>query len=254
MSETFTAFGKSFQEKVLQSMFMDPRWAEQTMEVMKPEYFDLKYLQFLADKYYKFAQKYKTFPSMQMLVTIIKDDLKQGSDKLLVEQIVEYLQRIKANPDAGDLAYVKDKALDFCRKQALKEAMELAIDKMEEEKYEQIAEIIKKAVMVGTTPSLGHEFFKDYEARFTKLARGAVATGFAELDAKDIFDGGLGAGEIGIVIASTGVGKCSHKGVNIKIKYVMLNINGKSYKPWDRINTLRGEIFARDVVETDEII
>ena len=49
--------------------------------------------------------------------------MKVGTDVILRDQIIEYLQRMKANPDPGDLQFVKDKALDFCRKQALKAAL-----------------------------------------------------------------------------------------------------------------------------------
>ena len=45
MSEkSFSKFGKAFQEKVFQGMLSDPQWAAQMIEVMQPEYFDLKYL------------------------------------------------------------------------------------------------------------------------------------------------------------------------------------------------------------------
>lgn len=250
----FSAYGTSFQEKTVQALLTDPKWAEQVIEVLKPEYFDLKYLQFLADRYYKYSLKYRVFPTMPMLLTIIKDDLRKSSDKLLVEQVIAYLQKIKTNPDASDIPYVKEKSLDFCRKQALKEAMVQAIDDLEEGKYEQIAEGIKKATMVGTSPSLGHNFFVDYEARFTKLNRNAVATGFPSLDAKEILDGGLGAGELGIVVAATGVGKCTYRNTKVYIKYVGVKINGKSYKPWEIVRTKRGNIYARDVIETDELI
>jgi len=204
---TFGQYGKSFQEKIVQALLSDRAWAEQMMEVFDVSYLDLKYLSFLAERYFGHAKKYKVFPSLQLLATIIRDDLKVGTDAILREQIVEYLTRMRSSPDSGDLAYVKEKSLDFCRKQALKAALTQAVDDMQAEKYEQIVEGIKKAVTVGTTPAMGHDFFADYEARFTRLQRNAVATGLDELDRKDILQGGLGAGEIGVVVAPTGVGK-----------------------------------------------
>ena len=204
---SFGQYGKSFQEKIVQALLTDRPWAEQMLEVVDVSYFDLRYLSFLADRYFGHAKKYKVFPTLQLLVTIIRDELKVGTDAILREQIIEYLTRMRANPDAGDLQYVKEKALDFCRKQALKQALTEAVDQMQAEKYEQIVEGIKKAVCVGTTPALGHDFFVDQEARFTLLQRNAVPTGLDELDRKDILNGGLGAGEIGVVVAATGVGK-----------------------------------------------
>lgn len=204
---TFGTYGKSFQEKIGQALLTDPKWAEQMMEVFDSSYFELKYLQFLADRYFAYSKKYKVFPTLQLLVTIIREDLKVGTDTILRDQIIEYLQRMKANPDPGDLQFVKDKSLDFCRKQALKAALEEAVDQMQAEKYESIVESIRKAVLVGTAPALGHDFFADFEARFTRLQRNCVATGLDDLDRKEIMNGGLGAGEIGVVVAATGVGK-----------------------------------------------
>jgi len=66
---------------------------------------------------------------------------------------------------------------------------------------------MKKAVSVGLPSSTGHDFFEDAEARFIKINRQVCPTGLARLDAKDIFRGGLGRGEIGVVTANTGVGK-----------------------------------------------
>jgi hypothetical protein len=204
---SFSQYGKPFQEKVVQALLTDRQFAEQMTEVMDVSYFDLKYLQFLAEHYFKYSKQYHVFPSFQLLVTIIRDGLKTGTDTILRDQIIEYLQRMRANPDVGDLQYVKDKSLDFCRKQALKQELVVAVEHLQEGRYEEIVEGLKKAVCVGTTPALGHDFFADYEARFTRLQRNCVPTGLEELDRKDILNGGLGAGEIGVVVAPTGVGK-----------------------------------------------
>lgn len=204
---TFGEFGRNFQEKLIQALLSDRQWAEQVLEVFDVSYLELKYLAFLADRYFAYAKKYKVFPSLQLLVTIIRDELKTGTDLVLRDQVIEYLQRIRTNPDPGDLQYVKEKALDFCRKQALKAALENAVEQIQAEKYEQIVEGIKKAVCVGTTPALGHDFFNDYEARFTRLTRHAIGTGIDELDRKDLLNGGLGNGELGCIVAPTGVGK-----------------------------------------------
>lgn len=251
---SFNQYGKSFQEKVLQALLVDRQFAEQMLEVFNVEYLEVKYLAFLADRYFSHAKKYKVFPTLQLLVTIIRDELKTGTDIILRDQIIDYLQRMRSNPDPGDLAYVKEKSLDFCRKQALKAAFEGAIDDMQAEKYERIVENIKKAVCVGTTPALGHDFFQDYESRFTRLQRNCVPTGIDELDRKDILNGGLGAGELGVIVAPTGVGKCENKNSMICIKYTGIKIDGRMYKPWERLPTKRGQIYARDITESDELV
>ena len=204
---SFAEHGTSFQEKIMQALLSDHQWAEQMSEVIKLDYFDLKHLKFLSQKYFDYYAKYRTFPTLQLLVTIIRDDLRSGTDIILRDKIVEYLQRIKMNPDMGDIQYVKDKSLDFCRKQAMRVALEQAVDMIATGHDENVISIIREALTVGTTPSIGHQFIEDMESRFVHIVRHACSTGIPELDDRKIMNGGLARGEIGVVVANTGVGK-----------------------------------------------
>jgi replicative DNA helicase len=177
------------------------------IEVMSPSFFDVKYLSFLTEKYFSYHGNYKCFPTLGLLVTIIKDDLSVGTDILLRDQIVEYLHRIRTNPDMGDLQFVKDKTLDFCKRQAFKEALEQAVELIATDKFESVVGLMKDAVSVGMPNSTGHDFFEDVESRFVKHQRRACPTGIDRLDQKDILRGGLGRGEIGVITANTGIGK-----------------------------------------------
>jgi hypothetical protein len=68
----FSKYGKDFQEKIFQALLTDHSWAGQMFEVMKYDYFELKYLQFLCDRFFGFFEKYKNFPTLQLLITILK--------------------------------------------------------------------------------------------------------------------------------------------------------------------------------------
>ena len=203
----FGRYGKSFQEKIFQGLMSDREWAAQMVEVMNPMFFDVKYLQYLSEKLFAYYMKYKCFPTLGLLVTIIKDDLSQKDDSILRDQIVQFLHRVKSSPNLTDLDYVKDKTLDFCRKQAFKDALEQSVELIQTEKFDSVLTIMRQAVSVGLPSSTGHDFFEDVEARFVKINRQVCPTGLPKLDAKEIFRGGLGRGEIGVVTANTGVGK-----------------------------------------------
>jgi len=209
MSENalFRNYGKSFQEKIFQGLLTDHTWAAQISEVMQSDYFDLRYLAYLTDKYFKYHTKYKSFPTLQLLISIIKDELKEQNNAVLKEQVIEYLSRMRSSPDVGDIAYVKEKSLDFCRKQAMREALEKSVVLIANDRYEEVVDTMKKAVSVGITASVGHDFFEDVEARFVKTNRMVCPTGINELDEKSVLNGGLGRGELGVIVASTGVGK-----------------------------------------------
>ena len=207
LERNFSKFGKPFQEKVFQSMLSDQTWAAQMIEVVDPDYFDLKYLSYLCQKYFSYYNKYKTFPTLTILITIIKEDLTKSKDIVLRDQIIEYLHRMKTNPDMGDLKYVKDKSLEFCKRQAFKEALEQSVELIQTEKYESVLNIMKNAISVGMPNSTGHNFFDDIEARFVQINRQVCPTGLEKIDSQEILRGGLGRGELGVIAANTGVGK-----------------------------------------------
>ena len=99
------------------------------------------------------------------MITIIRDDLREGNDIILRDQIIEFLHRIKMNPDIGDLDYVKEKSLDFCKKQSLKDALEKAVELIASDKYESVVDLMKNAISRGMPSTLGHIFFEDYESQ-----------------------------------------------------------------------------------------
>ena len=72
-ASSFSKYGKSFQEKIFQGMATDKDWATQMHEVMSPDYFDLKYLQYLTGKYFEYYDDYRCFPTMQLLIQIIRE-------------------------------------------------------------------------------------------------------------------------------------------------------------------------------------
>ena len=224
----FGQYGRPFQEKIFLGLITDTNWAAQMSEVMVPEYFDLKYLAYLADKYFKYHEKYKSFPTMQLLISIVKDDLRESQNAVLKEQVVEYLTRMKALPDMGDLAYVKDKSLDFCRKQAMREALEKSVELIGSDSYDEVVNLMKKAVSVGIAASVGHDFFEDAEARFVKINRMPCPTGIEQLDEKSVMNGGLGKGELGCIVANTGVGK-SHFLVSLGVNALKMGKNVVHY-------------------------
>ena len=54
----FSKYGRPFQEKIFQAMLTDSSWAAQMIEVMTPEYFELKYLSYLCNRHFGFYHKY----------------------------------------------------------------------------------------------------------------------------------------------------------------------------------------------------
>lgn len=208
-NNTFTNLGRSFQEKVVQAMIFDRSWASTFVEVFQIdeclEYADLK---LLANKYIEHYRAYKEFPSLQLLMSVVKEEYKNSLDTSLKDRMIIFLKKVATNSELGDLDWVKDKAFSFCRQQQMKKALlEAAEIASDESKYELINSMMKNAISAGIPVSEGLNYADDIDARYSTTYRRCVSTGWQPIDDRKILNGGLGEGEIGIVVAATGGGK-----------------------------------------------
>jgi replicative DNA helicase len=101
--------------------------------------------------------------------------------------------------------YIKDKAIDFCRKQTLKGAMIKSVKLLKSSSFDEISKVIEDAMKLGTDNNFGHDYHVDALKRFQRIHRSPITTGWERID--DIVKGGLGKNELGVVIAPTGAGK-----------------------------------------------
>jgi replicative DNA helicase len=204
----FASLGKSFQEKMLQALLTDRQWSTQFIEVFNvDECLEPVYLKLIANKYINYYHQYKEFPTIDLMITIVKDELSSNQDLVVREQCYNFLQKVIKNENGNDLPWVKEKAFTFCRQQLLKKALGESVDIILTDKYETVVDIMKNAIAAGMSSSPGHDYNNDIEARYSETFRHAIKTGIPDLDDKKIMGGGLGAGEIGIVVAPSGVGK-----------------------------------------------
>ena len=203
--QSFERFGKTFQENLVQLILDDRAFADQISEVMDTSFLELKYLRVFVDKIFDYRKKYGTHPSRDTITTILRTDIDKENE-LLQKQIREYFARISSNEFSVDgEQHIKDTSLDFCKKQKLKEAMIKSVGLIQNSSYDEISKIINDALKLGTDNNHGYDFILDFEKRFELKARNPVSTGWELID--NISKGGLGRGELGVVIAPTGAGK-----------------------------------------------
>jgi replicative DNA helicase len=87
----------------------------------------------------------------------------------------------------------------------MKNAIMDSVDLIEVGQYDQIKKIVDEAMKAGSDRDLGHDYIEGIEERLTKSTRDTVKTGWDPID--EVMDGGLGAGELGVVVAPAGIGK-----------------------------------------------
>tara|TARA_Y100000114_G_scaffold153498_1_gene173591 strand:- start:2472 stop:3827 length:1356 start_codon:yes stop_codon:yes gene_type:complete len=202
---SFSNYGKDFQEKLVYLIMTERPFCDQIGEVLDVSFLELKYLQVLTSKIYEYKSKYTTHPSLKVLGSIIKSEV-SPEDEAVKEQVVDYFKRSITDVEMlRDSDYIKETSLDFCKKQKLKEAMMKSVKLLNNSSFDEISNVINDAIKLGADSDHGYDYKKDFEERYTLKARNPVTTGWEKID--DICKGGLGSGELGVVIAPTGAGK-----------------------------------------------
>ena len=202
--ETFMRFGKNFQENLCQLMLEDRPFFDQITEVLDVQFFEKKYLQIFAQTLINYRNKYNTHPNSEVMMTLLRTELNHH-DKATAQSVREFYARIHTSDGVEEAEFIKDKSIDFCRKQVLKGAMIKSASLLKSSSFEEIEKVIKEALVLGTDNNFGHDFRKDLLKRFELISRNPITTGWSRMD--EICKGGLGKSEFGVVIAPTGAGK-----------------------------------------------
>ena len=203
--KTFSKFGKTFQEDLCHLILNDRTFADQMFEVLDLNFLELKHLRVFIRKIEEYRKKYGVHPTSNIMLSIIRTGL-EGEPESVKTRIRDYYARVLANgelPQGSD--FIKDTALDFCKKQKLKEALIKSVELIKSSSFDEVSKVIDNALKLGSDNTLGYDYLADFEARFVKKARDPVTTGWRDID--DISKGGLGKGELGVVVAPTGAGK-----------------------------------------------
>tara|TARA_Y100000310_G_C20615032_1_gene780164 strand:- start:471 stop:1628 length:1158 start_codon:yes stop_codon:yes gene_type:complete len=135
--------------------------------------------------------------------TILRSEL-DNENELTTKQTREFYVRSQVT-EVQDVDYIKDTALDFCKKQNLKSAMVKSIGLLQNSSFDEISQVINDSLKLGMDNDAGYDYKKDFEERFKPRFRNPTSTGWELID--DVCKGGLGQKELGVVIAPTGAGK-----------------------------------------------
>jgi len=184
-------------------ILQDRPFADQITEVLDIGFLELHYLRVFVQKIFEYREEYGVHPTYKIMISIIRADI-EGENVATQQQLRNYFARIHDAQVSGS-DYIKATALDFCRKQKLKEAMIKSVPLLEKSSFDQIAKIINDAIKLGDHSDHGYDYVKDFERRFELKVRDPITMGWSQLD--ELCKGGLGIGELGVVIAPTGAGK-----------------------------------------------
>lgn len=194
-------FGAEFQQKCIAGLLSDRAFLERILDILLPEYFESDSHKWIIQEILNYFVQYKSAPTMTVF-KVRTDSIEQEEFKTIV---VGQLRNVYQKISDSDLNYVKETFLEFCKNQSLKNAMLNGVEFLKSGEYEKIRHEIDKALKAGAERNLGTDFIADVDRWLSEEARTCVQTGWPLIDT--LLDGGLGKGELGIVMAPAGIGK-----------------------------------------------
>ena len=201
MNESLIKYGTSFQSKIITSLIVDNKFIKTIGDILEVSYFDSDANKFLVKSIVDYFEKYKSPPTMEALKVVI-DDVENDT---LKTAIVDSLRGAWQHRESPDLEFVKEKTLEFCKNQVIKGAIMESVELLDNQQYDEIKGVIDNAMKAGVERDIGHEYITGFEERMNQQARVTLPTQWDSVN--DLMDGGLGGGELGVIVAPAGIGK-----------------------------------------------
>ena len=203
-NKNFGYLGHSFQLKLINLIITDKSFFTSIIDVILPKYFDNQYFKLIMQLVKEYYQNYQIAPSFDALDQLTRIEI---SSEMAKKYVFDMLKEVK-DASFEDHLFIKEKAIKFCKQQELKKAIrkvETIMEKGDFESYDMCEEYIREAIQAGEVNNEDFEVFTQMEKLLEEDYRHPLPTGVDGLD--NILNGGLAKGEIGVVLAPTGVGK-----------------------------------------------
>ena len=199
--DNLAKYGQSYQTKVVTNLVTDRPFLEQVSDILETKYFESDTNKWVVDITRKYFSKYKNTPTTDFF----KTEIQKITDKALQQNVLTQLKAIYALQSGGDSEWVKNEFVTFCKNQNFKNVILTSVDLLQTGQFDKIEKLVRDAVKVGQSNDLGLDYKEDIEVRFEEVNRKTVKTNWDVID--ELIDGGLGPGELGVIVAPSGVGK-----------------------------------------------
>ena len=202
--KNFGYLGNTFQIQLINQLILNKEFARAIVDVLDSKYFDNQYFKIITQMIKEYYIKYESVPTFETLDQLTRSEISSESARKIV---LDTLTQIRDVSFEGH-QFVIEKALKFCKQQELQKVMTKAqkiIDKGDFESYDQLEEMVNKALQVGEIDEAEHDVFTNLDQVLDEDYRHPIPMGIIGID--NLLKGGLAKGELGVILAPTGVGK-----------------------------------------------
>lgn len=198
--------GIDFQHKLVKLFFEDSTFFTMINQIVDQNMFTEDVLRrivgFMKDRYNESGVA-PTYVDMDLYIRV------HVHDAITLDTILSTLQVLREIDLVGQ-DIVKSEADKFFKQQNLTKAINKSIEIVKEgnvSKYYDIEDLIRSALDTNVSLDMGYNPMDGIDEALEENYRKVIPTGFSRLD-KALY-GGLGMGELGVIIAPSGVGKSS---------------------------------------------
>jgi replicative DNA helicase len=196
-------YGSNFQSKVIALLISDNNFLNDVFDTIVVEDFNSASHQFLIEAILRYYSEFHIYPTLDALAI----EVKKVSNEVLKIQIKKEVDTIMVHMKSMiDADHVKKNFFLFCRNQQMKSAIMTSADLVSSGgNFDDIFNIISKAVKAGVPKDSGLKYNTDVEARYRAELRKTIPFPWAPFNL--LTQGGYGEGDLVLVFGSPGGGK-----------------------------------------------
>jgi hypothetical protein len=198
--------GDEFQYKLIKTFMDEPKFFKDIYLIVDQNMFTDPYLKDYVGVMKEYYNKHEIVPSYTMMEICLNDKAKTD---IQLQFYKDTIKKLKDTTSEG-VDEIREKSERFFKQQNMikvaHEIIKIAGDGNLDE-YERCAQLVQDIVTTGAEEDYGIDIFANMDEVLAPDYRVAIPIGIDKID--DELGGGIGKGELGVIIATTGIGKSS---------------------------------------------
>lgn len=198
--------GDNFQKRLVKCFIEDQTFFTKLFPIIDQNLFTIDPIIQIVGILRNFYSNKEVVPTYDDVFICLNKDI---TNEIRLKECTEILTEIRDMP-FGSIDLVEDEAERFFKQQSLMKAIGQVNNMLRKgsiKDYYVVEDVIKKAIELNNKEDIGYCLFENIENDLREDYRQTITTGCKELD--ESLYGGLGKGELGIIIAPLGTGKTS---------------------------------------------
>lgn len=198
--------GEDFQYKLVHTFMEDKEFFKDLNSIVDQNMFTDSTLKIYVGVMKEYYEREEAVPSYQMMGIVLNEKAHNDIEQRIFSETLEKIEKTSSE----GVEYIRNLAEKFFKQQNIVKTANSILKiagNGDTEKYDECVELLSEALNQGTKEDFGNTVFDDIGETLSDDYRTPIPTGVGKLD--EALEGGLGKGELGVIIGSSSFGKTS---------------------------------------------